>query len=94
MSEDITAMGRATEVELEGKGPFLLPLLGPDVTFRVVDDVGVMQATTAAGQVLLLAFRKETLRTLGLELLDALREERVSVDPQDDLVSDKSGRDA
>lgn len=41
-SEGTTTMGRATEVQLEGDGPFLLPLLGPDVTFRVVDEVGVM----------------------------------------------------
>ncbi len=62
------------QVQLEGAGPFLFPFLGDEVSFGFGDNVAVMRMKTAQGQEVLLPFGKETLRTIGLALADALKE--------------------
>jgi hypothetical protein len=63
----------ATQVQLDGEGPFLLPFLGADVSFGVGDHVAVMRTRTVEGQEVLLPFEKETLRAIGVALADTLK---------------------
>lgn len=72
-SDDDTEQA-ASQVRLEGEGPFLLPFLGSDVSFGFGDDVAVMRMMTQEGQEILLPFAKETLRAIGLALSDTLKE--------------------
>ncbi|MBM0206103.1 hypothetical protein JNW90_26115 [Micromonospora sp. STR1s_5] len=60
-------------VDLDGEGPFLLPLLSSEVSFSHGDTLAIMRMKTAAGQDVLLPFEKETLRAIGMALADTLK---------------------
>ncbi len=62
----------ATQVHLDGDGPFLMPMMASEASFGIGDSVAVMQIRTASGQEVIVPFDKETLRIIGVALADAL----------------------